>query len=109
MRVRASNGDVVVDRAHTSVTAKTANGNLRVRDVSQGSIDLHSAAGELEVGIHEGTAAWLDLTSKYGLVRSTLDATDGPAGDDRTVQVRGRTSIGDILVGRASADHPSAS
>jgi len=108
-RVRAANGDVVIDRAHTSVTARTANGNLRVRDVSHGSIDLQTAAGELEIGIHEGTAAWLDLTSKYGLVRNSLDAADGPASDDGTVQVRGRTSAGNILVLRARADHPTPS
>jgi len=30
---------------------------------------LETAAGELEVGIREGTAAWLDVSSKYGRVR----------------------------------------
>lgn len=103
LRVKAANGDVVIGRAHRSVTAKTANGDVRVRDVSQGSIVVETAAGELAVGIHEGTAAWLDVSTSFGTVHNTLGAADGPASSDRTVEVRARTSFGDIVIGRAAA------
>lgn len=104
VRVKAANGDVTIDRAHTSVTARSANGSLRVGDARRGSIDLQTSVGQLEIGIHDGTAAWLDLTSKYGRVRSSLDTTDSPGGGDATVEVRARTSAGDIVIGRAAAD-----
>ena len=103
VRVKASNGDIVVAGGHTSVTAKTANGNVRVSQVRHGTIVLETSAGEVEVGIRQGTAAWLDVSSQYGSVRNSLDASDGPATSDDTVDVRARTSYGDIVIRRAAA------
>ncbi len=104
LRVKAANGDIVVGRAHRSVTAKTAKGDVRIRDVSHGTIVVETAAGELEVGIHEGTAAWLDVSTSFGTVHSTLGAADGPAPSETTVEVRARTSFGDIGVGRSARE-----
>ena len=39
---------------------------------------LETALGELEVGIREGTAAWLDVSASFGSVRNALDAADAP-------------------------------
>jgi len=101
LRVKSANGRISVDRAHTSVVAKTANGNVRIGEVISGAIVLETAAGELEVGIREGTAAWLDLSSRYGRVRNSLDGADSPEPSDATVEIRARTSYGDIKIGRA--------
>lgn len=103
IRVKSANGDIVVGRAHRSVTAKTACGDVRIRDVSQGTVVVETAAGELAVGIHEGTAAWLDVSTSFGTVHNTLGAADGPSSSDRTVEVRARTSFGDIVIGRSAA------
>jgi hypothetical protein len=103
VRVKAANGDIVIDRARASATAKTANGKVRIGDVTRGSIALESAAGELEIGIHEGSAAWLDLGSRFGTVHNTLSAADGPEQSDESVEVRARTSYGDIVIRRAPA------
>jgi DUF4097 and DUF4098 domain-containing protein YvlB len=104
IRVKAANGNVAVGRARRSVTAKTANGDVRVNDVSSGTVVIETAAGELEVGVHEGIAAWLDVSTQFGTVRNTLGATDQPAPSDGTVEVRARTSFGDIVIGRAAAE-----
>ena len=48
-------------RAAPSVVAKTANGDVRLGEVVRGSVVLETAIGDLEVGIREGTAAWLDV------------------------------------------------
>lgn len=104
LRVKAANGDIGVGRAHRSVTAKTANGDVRIRDVSHGTIVVETAAGELEVGVHEGTAAWLDVSTSFGTVRNTLGAAEGPAPTEGTVEVRARTSFGDVVIGRAAAE-----
>ena len=101
LRVKSANGRISVDRAHASVTAKTANGNIRVGEVVNGAIVLETAAGELEVGIREGTAAWLDVSSHYGRVRNSLDEAGGPEQSESTVEVRARTSYGDIKIHRA--------
>jgi DUF4097 and DUF4098 domain-containing protein YvlB len=104
LRVKAANGDVVVGRAHASATVKTANGEVRIAEVVQGVIVMETAAGELEVGVREGTAAWLDVVTRFGSVHNTLDAAGAPSPSDATVEVRARTSVGDILIGRAPDD-----
>jgi DUF4097 and DUF4098 domain-containing protein YvlB len=102
LRVKSANGRISIDRAHASVIAKTANGNIRIGEVMRGAIVLETAAGELEVGIREGTATWLDLSSHYGRVRNSLDEADSPEQSEATVEIRARTSYGDIKIHRAN-------
>jgi DUF4097 and DUF4098 domain-containing protein YvlB len=101
--VRSSNGDITIDSADASVDAKTANGNILAANVARGTVTLATAAGNLEVGIREGTAAWLDVSSSFGDVRNSMSATDGPPPSGDTVEVRGRTSFGDITIRRSAA------
>jgi len=103
LRVKAANGDITVSTARASVVAKSANGNVRVGDVVSGAIVLETAAGEVEVGIHEGTAAYLDVKTQAGNVRSSLQASNPPQPSGSTVEVRARTSYGDIVITRAPA------
>jgi DUF4097 and DUF4098 domain-containing protein YvlB len=101
LRVSSANGDITVLRAHADVNARTACGSVRVGEVVRGSVVLGSAYGDLEIGIREGTAAWLDVSADYGSVTNSLDASQGPGGTDDTVEVRARTGYGDVLVRRA--------
>ncbi len=101
IRCNAANGDITIDRALGAVAAKTANGAVRIGEVVSGSVELGTAYGELEVGIREGTAALLDVRSSYGSVRNSLQASDRPEPSDQTVEVRARTSFGDILIHRS--------
>jgi hypothetical protein len=99
--VNSAHGDIVIDRAGPAVVARTAHGSVRVGEVATGSVVLQTASGEVEVGVRTGTAAWLDVKSTSGRVRNTLEATDPPAEDERTVRIRARTWDGDILIRRA--------
>lgn len=101
LRVNAANGGISVDRAHATVEAKTANGDIRIGEVMRGSVVLGTAYGQLEVGIRQGTIAHLDLSSMFGRVRNDLDTSDGPGPSDETVDVRARTSFGDVVIRRA--------
>ena len=101
LRCNSANGDVTIERALGAVSAKTANGAVRIGEVVRGSVELGTASGELEVGIREGTAALLDVRSSYGSIRNSLQASDGPQPSDQTVEVRARTSYGDILIHRS--------
>jgi hypothetical protein len=56
--------------------------------------------GELEVGVPEGTAAWLDLDTASG-IRNTLDAASGPGDATDRVVIHARTRFGDILIHRS--------
>jgi hypothetical protein len=107
VHIKTANGDIAVDRAGASVEARTAFGSVRVGEVARGSVDLQTSFGQVEIGVREGTAAWLDVRSKQGTVRSDLEATDEPGPATDTVEVRARTSFGDILIHRSDpADAP---
>jgi DUF4097 and DUF4098 domain-containing protein YvlB len=101
VRVRTANGDISVERAGAGVEAKTANGSIRLGEVARGSVVLETAMGDLEVGIAEGTAAWLEVNTGFGHVRNLLDEAARPTESDETVEVRGRTSYGDITIRRS--------
>jgi DUF4097 and DUF4098 domain-containing protein YvlB len=103
LRVSGANGDIEIRRAEDSVTATTAHGTLRVFEVARGTVQLETSYGAIEVGVREGTAAWLDVSSNQGQVRNTLTASDTPEQTEDTVEVRARTRYGNIDVRRAKA------
>ncbi len=102
LRLNAANGDIAVAEAHAGVGAKSANGDVRLGDVARGSVVLETKIGELEVGIRQGSAAWLDVSSHTGRVRNELEASEAPDAAADSVRVRARTTIGDIVIERAA-------
>jgi hypothetical protein len=100
LRLSAANGDIAVDCSQASVGAKSANGDVRLSDVVRGSVVLETHVGDLEVGIREGTAAWLDVRAAAGRVHNALEAADAPEPSADTVEVRARTSAGDVVIRR---------
>ncbi|MGX1132116.1 DUF4097 and DUF4098 domain-containing protein YvlB [Streptomyces glaucescens] len=103
LRVSGANGDIEIRRAEDSVTATTAHGTLRVDDVARGTVQLETNYGAIEVGVREGTAAWLDVSSTSGQVRNSLTASETPDATEDTVKVRARTKYGNIDIRRAKA------
>ncbi|MEU5939676.1 hypothetical protein ABZ807_10845 [Micromonospora sp. NPDC047548] len=67
----------------------------------RGSIVLGTAAGDLDIGIAEGTAAWLEVNTGFGHVHNLLENATRPDEADQTVEVRGRTSYGDVIIHRS--------
>ena len=102
IRVNGANTDISIGRALTSLTVKTGHGKIRIGEVVRGSVLLETGYGGIEVGIREGTAAWLDVSTHYGKVRNSLPAHDGPRQPGETVEVRARTSYGNIMIHRSN-------
>jgi DUF4097 and DUF4098 domain-containing protein YvlB len=103
LRVSSANGRIVVDRAGATVTAKTANGDIRIGEVRRGTVVAHTSMGAVDIGVLEGVAAWLDLNTSFGKVANALDAATKPEDGADQVEVRARTSFGDIRIHRAVA------
>ncbi|WP_330259759.1 DUF4097 domain-containing protein [Streptomyces murinus] len=101
LRVNGANGDIDIECAEGDVIATTAHGTLRAAEVVRGSVQLETSYGAIEVGVREGTAAWLDVSSERGHVRNTLTASGAPEQSEDTVKVRARTRYGNIDVRRA--------
>lgn len=102
-RVTAANGAISVDLARGGIVAKTANGHVRLAEVAGGHVVAESAFGGLEIGVPEGVAAWLDLRTKFGQVLNDLDEADRPEPDQESVEIRARTSMGDVSIHRVAA------
>ncbi|MDR7159015.1 DUF4097 family beta strand repeat-containing protein [Arthrobacter sp. BE255] len=108
VHIKAANGNVHIGKAQSSVTAKSANGKIRVGEATRGSVVLETAYGDVGIGIPEGTAAWLDVSTKYGKVRNALAPAGGPGESTESVEVRARTSYGDVAIHRPGQPaHPS--
>jgi DUF4097 and DUF4098 domain-containing protein YvlB len=101
VRVRNANGEISVERAGAGVDVKTSNGAIRLGEVVRGSVVFGTANGDLDIGIAEGTAAWLEVSTGFGHVRNLLENAPRPDEADETVEVRGRTAYGDITIHRS--------
>ena len=50
----------------------------------RGSVSLKTGFGEIEIGIHAGTAARLDVSTQFGHVRNLMDAASAPGRPTRS-------------------------
>ncbi|MFJ5707341.1 DUF4097 family beta strand repeat-containing protein [Streptomyces sp. NPDC093105] len=103
LRVSGANGAIEIMRAGSDVTGTSTNGGLRVAEVSRGEVQLETSNGSIEVGVREGTAAWLDVSSNRGQVRNGLTASGAPEESEETVRIRARSNWGNIDIRRARA------
>jgi DUF4097 and DUF4098 domain-containing protein YvlB len=110
LAVKSAHADVTVENARGDVSIKGSYGSTVVERIDRGQVRIESGYGSIDVGVPEGVAAWLDLGSKSGLVRSELEPTsapgaDGPDGVDAaaTVEIHAQTSWGDVTVRRPQA------
>jgi hypothetical protein len=101
LEVRAAYGGISVDRAEQAVIAKTPLGDVRLGEVRLGSIVAQTGHGRVDVGVLPGVAVWLDLQTRCGNVVNELEAAGPPQAGEEAVEVRARTSFGDITVRRS--------
>jgi DUF4097 and DUF4098 domain-containing protein YvlB len=106
LQVKAANGSIVVDRTYATVAAKTARGDIRFNTVMGGAVVAQTAYGQVDIGILDGVAVWLDLDTSFGEVRSDLEAAGAPEPGADAVEIVARTSYGDIAVHRRLAVAP---
>ena len=101
--VKATNGSVAVDRALSDITAANSNGEVWIGEVVRGKVSATSKNGSVEVGVREGSAAWLELNTSVGRVYSELDSSDAPEAGEPVdkVEVHASTKLGDVTVRRA--------
>lgn len=100
LKFQAASGALAIGRLRGNVKSQTASGSVTVTAAVSGAVTVQSGSGEVEVGIPEGTAAQLDVTTRSGTVTNGLAPSDGPSGADETLTVHARTGSGDITVRR---------
>lgn len=99
--VTASSGDIVLDRATGDLTVRNTYGTVEIGEVGRGTCAVTTSYGSVDVGIPTGTAAYLDLQSDHGQVRSELDRSSEPGTGVERASVRVRSSYGSITIRRS--------
>ncbi|MGH9130823.1 MAG: DUF4097 family beta strand repeat-containing protein [Acidimicrobiales bacterium] len=103
LEVKAANGRIEVGHVGEAVTAKTANGDIHLDEVVSGVVVANTGFGNVDLGVRTGIATWLDLHTGFGHVRNSLDAAERPDAAEPVIELRARTSFGDVTVRRAAA------
>jgi putative adhesin len=103
--VRSASGDISVGRLEGTSIITVGSGDIELRHVGPGSVDAKAISGDVHVGVREGLGVWLDVSSRSGDVRSTLDTTRRSDADPDLPQLELtlNTVSGDIDVTRVSA------
>jgi DUF4097 and DUF4098 domain-containing protein YvlB len=100
--IRTASGDVVIEDAADRLSIMTASGDQKIEAIGEGSLDLKSASGDIEVGIKRGSRFRVDARSLSGDTTSELEisgvetSTEGPL-----VDVKAASMSGDIRIVRA--------
>lgn len=100
VEVKTGSGDINVRHAPADVRVTTGSGKVQVGAVAEGEVNVKAASGNIRVGVCGGTAAWLDVRSISGRVRSDLAASGEPQPDERTVRLHLSTASGNIELTR---------
>lgn len=100
--IKAANGSVHVERALSDITAASSNGEVQIGEVVRGKVSATSKNGGVEVGVREGSAAWLELNTGVGRVYNELDSCDAPEAGEAVdkVEVHAGTKLGDVTIRR---------
>lgn len=102
-QIKTGSGDVAVGEVDADLAVRTGSGDVALADARSGRIDMTTGSGGMRIGVHPGVAAELDLSSGSGSSRSDLEVGAVAPAESPTLQVRGRTGTGDVLVTRATA------
>jgi hypothetical protein len=102
--VRSASGDISVGRLDGASMITVGSGDIELRQVGPGSVDAKAISGDMHVGVREGLGVWLDVSSRSGDVRSSLEASPrGDTGPDLPqLELTLNTVSGDIDVTRVS-------
>jgi DUF4097 and DUF4098 domain-containing protein YvlB len=100
--IKAANGAVSVDRALSDITAASSNGEVVIGEVVRGKVSATSKNGGVEIGVREGSAAWLELNTNVGRVYNELESAEAPSADEPVdkVEIRADTKLGDVTIRR---------
>jgi DUF4097 and DUF4098 domain-containing protein YvlB len=101
LEVKTASGTVDVSNAGPQAVLRTVSGDIAVRDVENGTLDLAAVSGSLSVALHPGVAAKVDLATVAGRARTNFEVVSSL--DGSSVTIKGRTVSGDVeLVSGAS-------
>jgi DUF4097 and DUF4098 domain-containing protein YvlB len=101
LKIKTGSGDIVVQAAGDRIDAMAGSGDVVVNRVDHGELVAKTGSGDVLVRVADGTAAYLDIQTVTGDVKSSLDSTAAPLDGDSTVSIRVTSGTGDVVLQRA--------
>jgi DUF4097 and DUF4098 domain-containing protein YvlB len=101
LKVKTGSGDVMVAAGGDRVDAMAGSGDLLIKQVDRGEVFAKTGSGDVTIGVAAGTAAYLDIQTVTGDVKSALDTTEAPVDGDATVSINVVSGTGDVVLQRA--------
>lgn len=101
LNVKSGSGDVSVTAGGDGVDALAGSGDLVLRRVDHGRVKAKTGSGDIAIGVAHGTAAYLDIMTMSGDVRSDLNGADAPGDGERSVEINVLSGSGDVVLQRA--------
>nr|WP_106176585.1 DUF4097 family beta strand repeat-containing protein [Prauserella shujinwangii] len=95
-------GDVWLGTVDGQVLVRSSSGDVTVAEAAAGSVEAITGSGEIRIGIRQGVAAEIELSSGAGRVSSELDVADTPPDGPVALKVRARSGAGDAVVTRSA-------
>lgn len=101
VELKTASGTLDVAMTGPNTLLRTVSGDIEVRDADAGSLDAAAVSGSLNVGVHQGVAAKVDLATVAGKARSELTVQRHL--DSTSLTIKGRTVSGNITLRSAQA------
>ena len=77
---------------------KSGSGSLVVRRAASGSVKANGASGSITIGVEQGTAAWLDVSTLTCRIIQEVEQTGSPTDVQQRVEITAHTVSGDLRV-----------
>jgi DUF4097 and DUF4098 domain-containing protein YvlB len=100
LKIKAGSGDILVKSSGDGVDAMAGSGDLLLRRVERGRVKAKTGSGDITVGVADGTAAYLDVSTVTGDVSSELDGSEAPVDGELTAEIFVQTGSGDVVLQR---------
>ncbi|HEX4212619.1 MAG TPA: DUF4097 family beta strand repeat-containing protein [Candidatus Dormibacteraeota bacterium] len=103
-RLRTASGDVRVEAAGAGINAQSTSGDVVVATVREGTFEVRSTSGDVEIGVATGSRVDVEADSRSGRCSSEIPLDQGSSGggEGPLVTIRARTLSGDVRIRRAT-------
>jgi hypothetical protein len=101
LRANAASGDISIDEVYGDFQAAVASGDVHVEYLHDGEARVETVSGDVDLGVADGTAIWLDIHTMTGDVDVEQEMGGEPEPGQPTLQLRVNTLSGDVHVHRS--------
>lgn len=101
--LHTTSGDIRLGPTGGNISARSVSGDVRVADAMSGLAEVNAVTGDVEIGIHPGARASINLSTLTGNTATDFDVSqDAPDGEVPTLSIKVKTTSGDIRLRRAA-------